>query len=79
MEIKILGTGCPNCKTLEKIVRKVVAENNIDAKITMVQDIMAIMSYQVMTTPALVINEKVMVKGRVPKRDEILNLLTAQP
>ena len=79
MEIKILGTGCPNCKTLEKIVRKVISENNIDAKITMVQDIMAIMSYQVMTTPALVINEKVVVKGRVPKRDEILNLLTAQP
>ena len=79
MEIKILGTGCPNCKTLEKIVRQVVSENNIDAKITLVQDIMAIMSYQVMTTPALVINEKVMVKGRVPKRDEILNLLTAQP
>ena len=75
MEIKILGTGCPNCKTLEKIVRKVVAENNIDAKITMVQDIMDIMSYNIMTTPALVINEEVKVKGRVPKPNEILELL----
>ena len=75
MEIKILGTGCPNCKTMEKIVRNVVAENNIDAKIIMVQDIMDIMAYNIMTTPALVINEEVKVKGRVPKPNEILNLL----
>jgi len=75
MEIKILGTGCPNCKATEKIVRKVVAENNIDAKIIMVQDIMDIMAYHIMTTPALVINEEVKIKGRVPKSDEILNLL----
>jgi len=75
MEIKILGTGCPNCKAMEKMVRKVVAENNIDAKIIMVQDIMDIMTYHIMTTPALVINEEVKVKGRVPKSDEILKLL----
>ena len=75
MEIKILGTGCPNCKAMEKMVRKVVAENNIDAKIIMVQDIMDIMAYHIMTTPALVINEEVKIKGRVPKSDEILNLL----
>ena len=75
MEIKILGTGCPNCKTLEKLVRKVVAENNINAEITMVQDIMDIMSYNIMTTPALVINEEVKIKGRVPKPNEILELL----
>ena len=78
MEIKILGTGCPNCKTLEKLVRKVVEEHAIDAKVTMVQDIMEIMSYQVMSTPALVINEQVKVKGRVPKRDELMKLLTEQ-
>jgi len=75
MEIKILGTGCPSCKALEKIVRYVVAENNIDAKITMVQDIMDIMSYRVMTTPALVIDEEVKIKGRVPKPHEVLKLL----
>ncbi len=75
MEIKILGTGCPNCITLEKRVRKVVEENAIDAKITLVKDIVDIMAYQVMSTPALVIDEEVKVKGRVPKNDEILNLL----
>jgi len=75
MEIKILGTGCPNCLTLEKRVRKVVEDNSIDANIIMVKDIMDIMSYNIMTTPALVINEEVKVKGRVPKDAEILNLL----
>ena len=75
MEIKILGTGCPNCITLEKRVRKVVEENAIDAKIILVKDIMDIMAYKVMATPALVINEEVKVKGRVPKNDEILKIL----
>ncbi len=78
MEIKILGTGCPNCKMLEKLVKEVVEEHAINAKVIMVQDIMEIMSYQVMSTPALVIDEQVKVKGRVPKRDEILKLLIAQ-
>ena len=77
MEIKILGTGCPNCLTLEKRVRKVVEENNIDSKIILVKDIMEIMAYNIMSTPALVINEEVKVKGRVPKNEEILNLLKA--
>ena len=76
MEIKILGTGCPNCVTLEKRVRKVVEENAIDAKITMVKDIMEIMSYSVMSTPAMVVDEVVKVKGRVPRNDEILNILS---
>ena len=75
MEIKILGTGCPNCITLEKRVRKVVEENAIDAKITLVKDIVDIMAYNIMSTPALVIDEDVKIKGRVPKNDEILNLL----
>ncbi len=77
MEIKVLGTGCPNCVTLERRVKKVIEDNNIDATIIMVKDIMSIMSYNVMSTPALVVNEKVVVKGRVPKPDEILKLLSA--
>ena len=75
MEIKILGTGCPNCLTLEKRVRKVVEENAIDAKITLVKDIVDIMAYKVMSTPALVIDEEVKVKGRVPRNEEILEIL----
>ena len=76
MEIKILGSGCAKCKTLEKVTREVVEANRIDATITKVENIMEIMKYGVMTTPALVIDGVVMVKGRVPSADEIKSLLT---
>lgn len=76
MEIKILGTGCPKCKSLEKATREVVAQNNIDATITKVEDIMEIMNFNVMTTPALVVNGKVVVKGRIPSIDELKQILT---
>lgn len=76
MEIKILGTGCPKCKTLEALTRKVAKENGIDANITKVEDIMDIMKYNIMTTPALVIDEKVVVKGRIPSADEIKQFIT---
>lgn len=76
MEIKILGTGCPKCKTLEKITREVVQQNGIDATVTKVEDILEIMKYGVMTTPALVVNGKVEIKGRVPSSDEIKQVLT---
>jgi len=76
MEIKILGTGCPKCKTLEKLTREVVEQNGIDATVTKVEDIYQIMKYGVMTTPALVVNEKVEIKGRIPSADEIKQLLT---
>jgi small redox-active disulfide protein 2 len=76
MEIKILGSGCPKCKTLEKLTREVVDQNGIDATVTKVEDIMEIMKYGVMTTPALVVNGKVEIKGRVPSSDEIKQVLT---
>jgi len=76
MEIKILGTGCPKCKNLEKVTRDVVEANGFDAEITKVEDIMEIMSYSVMSTPALVVNGKVEVKGRVPSADEIKQILS---
>jgi small redox-active disulfide protein 2 len=76
LEIKILGTGCPKCKTLEKITREVVEQNGIVATISKVEDIVEIMNYGVMTTPALVVNGKVEIKGRVPSSDEIKQLLT---
>jgi small redox-active disulfide protein 2 len=75
MEIKILGTGCSKCKTLEDITRKVVKDNAIDANISKVEDIMEIMKYNIMTTPALVIDGKVVIKGRIPSADEIKQLL----
>jgi len=76
MEIKILGPGCAKCKTLEQLTRDVVSKNEIDATITKVDDIMEIMKYNIMITPALVIDGKVVVKGRVPSADEIKQLLT---
>ena len=74
--IKILGTGCPKCKTMTTVVRDVVSQNNIEATIEKVEDIIEIMKFDVMTTPALVINNVVTIKGRVPSKDEVLALLT---
>ena len=76
MNIQILGTGCPKCKTLEKAVREIVAESNIDATVTKVDDIMEILKLNVMTTPALVIDGKVVLKGRVPSMAELKEILT---
>ena len=76
MEIKILGTGCPKCKTLEEITRNVVKNNGINATITKVEDIVEIMKFNIMITPALVINNKVVAKGRIPSADEIKQFLT---
>jgi len=73
--IKILGTGCPKCNTTTSVVKDVVSENNIDAEIIKIEDIMEIMKYNVMSTPAVVINEKVVTKGRVPKKAELLELI----
>ena len=70
MEIKILGTGCAKCKTLEKLTREVVNQNGIQATIIKVEDITEIMKYNIMATPALVVNEKVEIKGRVPSATE---------
>ncbi|MDG1728792.1 MAG: thioredoxin family protein [Algibacter sp.] len=75
--IKVLGTGCPKCKTMTGIVQDVVLENNLDATIEKVEDIMEIMKYNVMTTPALVIDDVITIKGRVPNKNEVLELLKA--
>ncbi len=76
MEIKVLGTGCAKCKALEKVTREVVDELKLDATVTKVEDIMEILNYNVMSTPALVVDGKVVVKGRVPGATEIKQLLT---
>lgn len=75
MDIKILGTGCPKCKQLEKMTREVVEQNHIDANVSKVEDIMEIMKYGVMATPALVVDNKIVLKGRLPSANEIKNLL----
>ena len=78
MIIKILGTGCPNCKRTEAIVKEAVAELKIEASIEKVENILEIMKYDIMSTPAVVIDEVVKIKGRVPSIQEIKNLLMCQ-
>jgi small redox-active disulfide protein 2 len=76
MEIKVLGTGCAKCKTLEKHTHEAVKELGLSADVTKVEDIVEIMKFGVMTTPALVVDGKVVVKGKVPSVSDIKNLLT---
>lgn len=71
MEIKILGPGCPNCKRLERTTRQVLAEMGIEAAVTKVTAMTDIMAYDIITTPGLVIDEKVVSSGRVPNKAEI--------
>ena len=75
MEIKILGTGCPKCKTLEKNALEAVSEMGVNADISKVTEINKIMEYNIMMTPGLVINDKVKAFGRVPGKDEIKKLI----
>jgi small redox-active disulfide protein 2 len=71
MEIKILGTGCQKCKTLERMTNEVIDENSINAQVSKVEDIVEILKYGIIATPGLVINEKVVISGRLPSKDEI--------
>jgi len=71
MDIKILGGGCAKCERLEKLVRETVGELGIDATITKVKDMDAILAYDILGTPALVIDETVKSSGRIPQKDEI--------
>ena len=75
MIIKVLGSGCANCKKLEENTRKAVEELGIEATIEKVTDFKLIMAYGVMKTPALVVDEKVKIMGRVPSADEIKKYL----
>ena len=75
MKIKILGTGCPRCKALEEAVMNSLAELDIAASVSKEEDIVKIMEYGVMHTPGLVINEKVVLSGRVPSRSELIQLI----
>ncbi len=75
MDIKVLGTGCAKCKFLEKVTNEAIEKTGIKATVTKVEDIVDIMQFDVMLTPALVIDGEVVVKGRVPSVDEISKLL----
>jgi small redox-active disulfide protein 2 len=77
MEIKILGMGCPKCKRLEELAREAAGDLGLEATFTKVKDMDAIMAYDVMSTPALVINEEVKSSGRIPHKEEIAEWIRA--
>jgi len=75
MNIKILGTGCARCHQLEKTTREVVKELGIDATVEEVNDMRKIMTYNILTTPGLVIDERVVSSGKVPSKAEVNQLI----
>ena len=77
MKIKILGQGCARCHQLEKTVKQAVEELGVDAEIEEVRDLKKIMQYPILTTPGLVIDEKVVCSGRVPDKTEVTTLIAA--
>jgi small redox-active disulfide protein 2 len=74
--IKIFGTGCPSCNQLEKLCFNILAENNIDADLQKVTDIKEIALAGVMSTPALMINGKIVLSGKVPSKEMLLKIIT---
>jgi len=75
MIIKVLGTGCAKCMQLEKTTKEAVRELGIDAKVEEVKDITKILEYPILTTPGLVIDEKVVCSGKIPGKDEVKNYI----
>ena len=75
MEIKVLGTGCAKCKTTYNLLEKVIKDNNLDIQLVKVEDIVEIMSYNILATPAVVFDGVIKIKGRVPSEKEIKELL----
>ncbi len=74
--IKVLGSGCANCKRVEQIAHKVIADMGIEAEVIKVTDYAEIMTYNIMSTPGLVINEKLVSTGRIPTPAEVTIWLT---
>jgi small redox-active disulfide protein 2 len=75
-QIKVLGPGCPKCKTTYNNVLEALKQTGIEAQVTKVEDIEEMMKYNVLTTPVLLIDEVIKVKGRVADINEIKQLLT---
>jgi len=77
MQIKILGMGCPKCRRLEELAREAAGDLGVEAAFTKVKDMDAIMVYDVISTPALVIDEEVKSSGRIPPKEEIAEWIRA--
>ena len=77
LTIKVLGSGCANCKRVEQIVHKVVQEMTLEAEVIKVTEYPEIMKYNIMSTPGLVVNEKIVSTGRIPTSAEVTTWLTS--
>jgi small redox-active disulfide protein 2 len=77
LTVKILGPGCANCRKLETVAREAAADAGVDAEFVKVTDMKEIMAYDLLSTPGLVINEKVVSSGRIPTQAEIRQWLAA--
>lgn len=75
MEIKVLGPGCSRCKSTFQVIEKVIKENNLDVKLIKVDDVMEMMKYNILSTPAVVVDEVVKMKGQVPSESDVKKLL----
>ena len=76
MDIKVLGTGCAKCKTLEQTTRQATEELGLNATVEKVEDIQKIMEWGILRTPGLIVNGKIVLSGQVPKVEELKDLLT---
>lgn len=74
-QIKVLGPGCPKCKTTYNNVLEALKQSNIEANVEKVEDIEEMMKYNVLTTPVLLIDEQIKIKGRVAQVNEVIELL----
>ena len=78
LTIKVLGSGCANCRKLEEITRKVIKDLDLEAQIDHVTEYADIMKYPILSTPGLVVNEKVVSSGRIPSESEIAGWLKTE-
>ena len=77
LTIKILGSGCANCKKLEAVAREAATSAGLEAEFIKVTDMQAIMAYDLLSTPGLVINDKLVCSGRIPKQEEVRQWMAA--
>ncbi len=75
-KVKVLGPGCNKCKKADKMVRATIEKMGIDATVEKVEDVTEIMKYNIIATPAIVVDEVVKIKGKIPKEDEIIKALS---